>query len=56
MQTVGFKYCSGEVLVTDFKVAVKRRDAHVRLRRQLVNTEVFRVLAFDALEYAGLSG
>ena len=31
---------------------VKRRDAHVGFRRQLVNAEVFRVLALNALEHA----
>lgn len=31
---------------------VKRRDAHIGFRRQLVNAEVFRVLALNALEHA----
>ena len=31
---------------------VKRRDAHIGFRRQLINAEVFRVLALDALQHA----
>ncbi len=52
MQPVGFEVLQRRGAGHRLKVVVKRRDAHVRLRGELVNAQVFGVLALNTLEHA----